>query len=111
MGVLTLLGGGALKELLRLSPQIITTAEQLYSTVSRNRRAGAAESPVLSRLDRMEGADVAQAELLEQMAGQIRSLTTALEQLTSRTKELTILAGGAGLLAVVSLILVLVRWS
>ncbi len=110
MGLGTLLGGKVLKELLGLSPQIITTAEQLYSTVNRNRRMGAdTESPLNSRLINLEAANAAQTELLEQMAGQIRVLALAMEQLTLRSRRLTILAGGAGLLSVLSILLLLIR--
>lgn len=109
MGLGTLLGGQALKELLRLSPQIITAAEQVYATVRRNRQRGTeTETAVDSRLSRLEAADVAQAELLEQMAGQIRALSVALEQLTARIRLVTCLAGGAGALALIAALLLLV---
>jgi hypothetical protein len=111
MGLGTMLGGAAVKELLRLSPQILTAAEQVYSTVTRNRQAGAETGlSVLSRLNSLEAVDLAQAELLEQMAGQLKTLSLAMEQLTLNTKRLTILAGGAGALALLGIILLLARW-
>lgn len=110
MGVGTFLGGQALKELLRLSPQIIAAAEQVYATVTRNRQRGTeTKTPVTARLSRLEAADVAQAELQEQLAGQIRSLSTAVEQLSSRLRTLTLIAVGAGILAVLAVILLLTR--
>jgi hypothetical protein len=96
MGLGTFLGGEALKELLRLSPQIITTAQQVYTTVNKNRRQGGEADVALNgRISRLEAADVAQAELLEQMARQLQSQAKALESLTARTKLLTTLAAGS----------------
>jgi uncharacterized coiled-coil protein SlyX len=93
MGLGTFLGGEALKELLRLSPQIITTAQQVYTTVNKNRRQGGeTDSALNGRISRLEAADVAQAELLEQMARQLQSQAKALESLAARTKLLTTLA-------------------
>jgi hypothetical protein len=96
MGLGTFLGGEALKELLRLSPQIITTAQQVYTTVNKNRRQGVeTESALNGRISRLEAADVAQAELLEQMARQLQSQAKALESLAARIKILTTLAAGS----------------
>ena len=93
MGLGTFLGGEALKELLRLSPQIITTAQQVYTTVNKNRRQGGeADIALNGRISRLEAADVAQAELLEQMARQLQSQSKALESLAARIKLLSTLA-------------------
>jgi len=93
MGLGTFLGGEALKELLRLSPQIITTAQQVYTTVNKNRRQGGEANIALNgRISRLEAADVAQAELLEQMARQLQSQSKALESLAARIKLLSTLA-------------------
>ena len=111
MGLGTLLGGKALNELLRLSPQIITTAEKVYSTISQNRHKGiVTESPVTARVNRLESAYIAQTEAMEQMAGQIKTLSAVIEQLASRTRQVTIIAVIAGSLSVLSLLLYLVRW-
>ena len=96
MGLGTLLGGQALRELLRFSPQIISTAEQVFTTVKRNRQKGAeVESTLTARLAALEAADVAQAELLEKMAGQIQAVTGALDAVTSRLRLVTALAVGS----------------
>ena len=105
MGLGTLLGGQALRELLRFSPQIISTAEQVYATVKRNRQKGAEiDTALTARIAALEVADVAQAELLEKMAGQIQALTGALDAVTSRLRLVTALAVAS--LAVSSLVLV-----
>ena len=105
MGLGTLLGGQALRELLRFSPQIISAAEQVYATVKRNRQKGAEiDTALTARIAALEAADVAQAELLEKMAGQIQALTGALDAVTSRLRLVTALAVAS--LAVSSLVLV-----
>lgn len=92
----TFLGAGALKELLRLSPQIITTAQQVYTTVNKNRRQGSeTDSALNGRISRLEAADVAQAELLAQMAQQLQSQGKALERLSARIRLLTAFAAGS----------------
>jgi hypothetical protein len=101
MGLGTFLGGQALKELLRLSPQIIAATQQVYTTVTRNRCQGSdAESSMKGRIATLESADVAQAELLEQMARQLQSQAQALEHLATRIRFLTILAAGSLMLSI-----------
>ena len=96
MGLGSLLGGEALKELVRLTPQIITAAQQVYSTVNRNRRQGNDPDLTLpSRLAMLEAADVAQSDLLEQMARQLQAQSNALESLAFRIRIIGVLAAGS----------------
>ena len=108
MGLGTFLGGEALKELLRLSPQIITTAQQVYTTVSKNRRQVCdTDSALNGRISRLEAADVAQAELLEQMARQLQTQGKVLESLATRLRLVTTIATGSLTLSVFLLVTVL----
>jgi len=109
MGLGTFLGGEALKELLRLSPQIINAAQQVYTTVNKNRRQGSeTDSALNGRISRLEAVDVAQAELLEQMAQQLQSQAKALESLASRIRSLTTLAAGSLVLSTLIIAAVLI---
>jgi pantothenate kinase len=102
MGLGTFLGGEALKELLRLSPQIITAAQQVYTTVTRNKRQGSdADAAMIGRIGKLEAADIAQAELLEQMARQLQAQAQALELLVTRIRFLTALAAGSLVLSTI----------
>lgn len=108
MGIGSILGSAALRELLRLSPQIITAADQAYKTVTANRTQGSRPDSALGdRLATLEAADVAQAELMATMAAQLQSQAQTLEALAARQKILTLLAGGALAVAVLSCLLVL----
>ena len=101
MGLGTLLGGEAVRELLRLSPQILTAAQQVYATVSKNRRQGGETDVALNgRIAKLEAADVAQAELLAQMAQQLQVQSKAIENLASRLRVVTALAIGALVLTI-----------
>lgn len=93
MGLGTFFGGAAVKELLRLSPQIITAAEQVYATVNRNRQNGnESGSGLANRIASLEAADSAQAELLERVAQQLQAQSKILESLAAQLRTTRILA-------------------
>ena len=111
MGLGTFLGGSAVKELLRLSPQIITTARQLYTTVNRNRQQGEETgNPLNERISRLEAAAAAQAELLEQMAQQLQAQITAVELVTGRNRALIRLAAASLAISTLLLVALILHW-
>jgi hypothetical protein len=88
----------------------IKAAEALLSGVT-SRRAGAASAQQLQsaadRIAALEKNDEATAQLLVQLAGQIQSLSQALELQASRLRRLTVIAVASAAVAVAALIVAL----
>jgi hypothetical protein len=105
MGLGKIIGTETARELLKLSPQIIEAAQQVFTTVKKNRQQGSETDAALQgRLAKLEEADVSQAELLERMAAQLQGLSTALDAASARIRRLTLLAAGSFALSVLIVI-------
>ena len=88
----------------------IKAAEALLLGVTSRRAASASEQQLQSaaeRISALEKNDEATAQLLVQLAGQIQSLTQALELQAARLRRLTVIAVASAAAAVAALIVAL----
>ena len=88
----------------------IKAAEALLSGVTARRAVAASAQQLQSAADRiaaLEKNDEATAQLLVQLAGQIQSLTQALELQAARLRRLTVIAVASAAAAVAALIVAL----
>lgn len=102
MGIGLLFGKIGLREIVRLSPRILMTAQQVYRTIRENRERGGSDVPL--RLEALENAAATQAELTAEVARQIGALTSTLTVLSKRLVLAIWLAAAALVVAVIALI-------
>jgi len=102
MGIGSMFGKICLREIVKLSPHILVTAQQVYRTVRENRERGGSDIPL--RLEALESAAATQAELTAEVARQIGALTSTLTVLSKRLVLAVCLSAAALVAAVIALI-------
>jgi len=109
MGAAGWLGKVALKELLKLSPQIMETASQVYRSMKKRQAESALEGesptkPLAQRLEELEQFHAQQAEVIAALAREVEALTRVADSLSRRLSTALVL-GAAGALGVLLLLI------
>lgn len=102
MGIGALFGRIGLREIVKMSPRILETAQHVYRTIRENRDRGG--NDILLRLEALENAAASQAELADEVARQIGVLTSTLAVLSRRSALAVWMAAAALAVAVIALI-------
>lgn len=102
MGIGSLFGRIGLREIVKMSPRILETAQHVYRTIRENRDRGG--NDILLRLETLESAAAGQAELADEVVRQVGTLTLTLAVLSRRSALAVWLAAAALAVAVIALI-------
>jgi hypothetical protein len=108
MGLGAILGKAAVRELLKLSPQILEAAQQAASRIRSGRRRDGDEG-LEGRLARLEAEQEEQGALAESLATQLRLTSTALEELRQRLRIALAVATVSVIAAVAAFITAVLR--